>query len=61
MQKEAQKKKVGNTAMFTPQEGFNIVLQYFGITGAQASVPAAPEKRKAVSFDVSLDELLPEV
>ena len=31
MRSEAQKKKVGNVAVIAPQEGFAIVLKYFGI------------------------------
>ena len=61
MRKEAEKKKTGNTAMFTPREGFAIVLQYFGITGAPVNVPASVPEKKSVGFNVSLDDLLPEV
>ncbi len=61
MRNEAQKKKVGNVAMFTPQQGFEIVMKYFGINGA-AAVPAQPAQTPVVTlaaaFDVSLDDLL---
>lgn len=61
MRKEAEKKKVGNMAVLTPQEGFSIVLAYFGITGAPVNVPApAAPVKKSAGFNVSLDDLLPE-
>ena len=61
MRDEAKKKQSGNVAVLTPQEGFDIVLKYYGITGAQASfTPAAAPVKPApkVDFDVSLDDLL---
>lgn len=71
MRKAAEKKKVGNCAVLTDQEGFEIVLKYFGIEGAVAAVTSpvqtktveAPkvveaEKKKEVDFDISLDDLL---
>lgn len=57
MRKEAQKKKSGSCAVLTDQEGFAIVLKYFGVTtvptGATAPV-AVPED----DFDVKLEDLL---
>lgn len=65
MRKEAEKKKSGNCAVLTDQEGFAIVLKYFGIEGApevkSTDVPVSqpqPEPAKAAAFDISLDDLL---
>lgn len=63
MKKEAEKKKVGNCAVITDQEGFTVVLKYFGIKGtvpAAPSVVAAAPAPPAVStgFDVKLEDLL---
>lgn len=38
MRKEAEKKKTGNFAMLTPQEGFSIVLKYFGVDAKAVSL-----------------------
>ena len=72
MRKAASKKKVGNCAMFTPAEGFAIVLKYFGIESAvplaavvdpkPVVTPITPapkiKTKSAVDFDVSLDDFL---
>jgi len=71
MRTEASKKKVGNCAMFTPEEGFAIVLKYFGIdsavniqaTSATLTVkvqrPVTDQKQKSkVDFDVNLDDFI---
>ncbi|AOZ91588.1 hypothetical protein [Paenibacillus crassostreae] len=70
MRKVAEKKKVGNCAVLSDQEGFAVVLNYFGIERASiASVaspsgvpvlvsPQAAQVVKTVSFDVNLDDLL---
>lgn len=62
MRKEASKKRVGNCAMLSDQEGFNIALKYFDI-GAESKISETkllvPEvKPKKTNFDVTLDELL---
>jgi len=67
MRKEASKKKVDNCAMFTPEEGFAIVLKYFGI-GSAVTIPApvaatiqkpvTTPKKSEVDFDISLDDFL---
>jgi len=65
MRKEAEKKKVGNCAVLTDQEGFAIVLQYFGIEAvadhqpvpAQA-VASVVKAKSSTTFDVNLDDLL---
>lgn len=66
MKKAASKKKVGNCAVLAPQEGFAIVMKYFGITESDGLVvpaphrPAAPARVKAsdIDFNVSLADLL---
>ncbi|CAH8772252.1 hypothetical protein [Paenibacillus dendritiformis] len=63
MRKAAEKKRKGNVAMLTPQEGFAVVFEYYGIksTDAASVVPAAPAKVEIPvvdDFDVDLDELL---
>jgi hypothetical protein len=64
MRTEAQKKKTGNYAMLTYEEGFSIVLKYFGIDGAPAAaspvtkVEPAPEPKKSIDFDIDLEDLL---
>jgi len=66
MRKEAEKKKVGNCAVLTDQEGFAVVLKYFGIEGivttpAQVAATATPAPTPPVAesvFDVKLDDLL---
>lgn len=61
MRKTAEKKKVGNCAVLTDQEGFAVVLKYFGIE-APAQVPQAPPVHAAAAppldFSVNLDDLL---
>lgn len=74
MQKAAQKKRVGNCAVLTDQEGFEIVLKYYGIESKSVEVVTSDRKiitvpaeniikevnKKAdeIEFDVSLDDLL---
>jgi len=62
MRKVAEKKKVGNCAVLTDQEGFAVVLKYFGITGAPAVplAPATPDIKPLSSndFDIKLEDLL---
>lgn len=66
MRKVAAKKKVGNHAVLTDQEGFNIVLKYFGIESTitdkvsrvkepSAEVPIIKEKKPDIEFNVELD------
>lgn len=57
MQAEAKKKAVGGMAMLTDEEGFAIVLNYFGLQGAPAASPQ-PVEQKSARFDVTLDEFL---
>lgn len=67
MQKEAAKKKVGSCAVLTDQEGFAVVLKYFGIKGAPVAMvaptaaPVSPVptlEKPTTSFDVRLEDLL---
>ncbi|NLB52063.1 MAG: hypothetical protein GX808_03900 [Syntrophomonadaceae bacterium] len=56
MRNKARKKQTGNCAVLTDQEGFTIVLKYFGLTPhAPAQVPAPSKQAR---FEVSLDDLL---
>lgn len=64
MRKAAEAKKVGNCAVLTDQEGFAVVLKYFGIETDGKTVsstlppPAPPVAKDSVDFNVSLDDLL---
>jgi hypothetical protein len=64
MKKAAEKKKVGNCAVLTDQEGFVVVLKYFGIDGAPTEVttnipqPVVPESKPNDGFDIKLEDLL---
>lgn len=62
MKSEAKKKAVHGMAMLTDEEGFEIVLKYFGIEGlpnaAPISAPNVTSSPAASGFDVQLDELL---
>ena len=65
MEKEAKKKKSGSCAVLTDQEGFTVVLKYFGIEGKAAPTPSAVVMPPAThrpsqvpSFSVSLEDLL---
>lgn len=65
MRKEAEKSRVGSVAVLSDDQGFAIVLKYFGIDGKpDGKGPAAPVKagepaKEAVpSFDVKLDDFL---
>ena len=65
MRKAAEKKKNGNCAVLTNQEGFEVVLKYFGVevavNSAPSVVPVEPvpvPENKAVEFDVRLEDLL---
>jgi hypothetical protein len=64
MKKAAEKKKVGNCAVLTDQEGFNIVLKYFGIEETTPGVIAKPvevvqiptvKDKNPIEFNVELD------
>jgi hypothetical protein len=39
MKKAAEKKKVGGVAVLTDEEGFKIVLEYFGIGATEEEIP----------------------
>lgn len=50
MRKVAVKRKVGNRAVLTDQEGFSIVLKYFGI---ESTITNTPSKIKEPATEVS--------
>lgn len=63
MKRVAEKNKVGNCAVLTDEEGFAVVLKYFGIQeepGRQsASARSLSSKRETeINFDVKLEDLL---
>lgn len=61
MRKAAEKVKVGNMAMLSDEEGYRIVLQYFGIEGqptAATSPPVEPKPTAGAAFDVKLDDFM---
>lgn len=67
MRKVAEKKKTGNCAVLTDQEGFEIVLKYFDIKAEpvmEVCTPPETETRthkreaKGTDFDINLDDLL---
>ena len=65
MKKAAEKKKVGNCAVLSDQEGFKVVLEYFGIDIAVSETRVKPqehivqvpvqEKKSDIEFNVELD------
>lgn len=55
MQEEARKIAVGGKAMITDEEGFVIVLQYYGIAVDQ---PAQEPDKQPVGLNLSVDDLL---
>lgn len=65
MRKAASKKKTGNCVVLAPQEGFDIVIKYYGIKES-SGLPAAPPRQTAapkpksreIDFDVNLDDFL---
>lgn len=56
MEKNAKRVKVGNRAMLTPQQTFDIVMKYFGIEGLTYGEPSKVISR--TKFKVNLDDLL---
>lgn len=58
MKNEAQKKAVGGFAMFTPDEGFALVLKYFDIKIQKVEIPESKIPTKTSRFDVKLDDFL---
>lgn len=68
MRKEASKKKVGSCAVLTDQEGFAVVLKYFGIKAtAPTSAPKVPipqiqaaiaGSKPVIDFNIKLEDLL---
>ncbi|WP_411680449.1 hypothetical protein [Clostridium thailandense] len=70
MKKVAEKKRVGNCAILTDQEGFEIVLKYFEIKNSKGKSDITPEAKpiyvpaenvevkKDIDFDVNLEDFL---
>lgn len=68
MKKVAEKKKAGNFAMLTLEEGFKAVLDYFDIKAEPIIEAPEPQKlvhidnkpatAKKIDFDIKLEELL---
>ncbi len=69
MRKEASKKKVGSCAVLTDQEGFAVVLKYFGIDATAQEVhplanserviqPSIANLKPETTFDIKLEDLL---
>lgn len=60
MKKAAEKKKVGNCAVLTDQEGFEVVSKYFGIDTKVDQNVIQPTKNvtNATGFDIKLEDLL---
>lgn len=61
MRDKAAKKKVGNYAVLTDQEGFETVLRYYGISTKDKTTEISPpvaDVPKKPDFDVNLEDLL---
>ncbi len=59
MKTEAKKKAVNGFAMFTPDEGFVLVLKYFDIKIEKIEIPEVKVPvKKSSRFDVKLDDFL---
>lgn len=60
MKEEARKHQVDGCGVLTDEEGYAVVLRYFGID-TTATKPEAPEPasaKRGIEFDVDLDDLL---
>ncbi|MBE0451966.1 MAG: hypothetical protein IBX70_14155 [Clostridia bacterium] len=57
MEEEAKKVKQGNMAMFTPDEGLKIVLEYFNIKMVETD-PKKDDVQLRRNLNINLDELL---
>jgi len=62
MRKVAEKNRVGNCAVLTDEEGFKVVLKYFGIEENvnTSSIGQATKTKKQpdIDFDIKLEDLL---
>lgn len=60
MRKEANKNRVGNMAMLTPEQGYAVVLKYFGISdNSEVKVNYSFDQGKAGNdFNAKLDDFL---
>ncbi len=57
MRKEAEKHRVGNCAVLTPEQGFRIVYKYFEI-GKEVPIQPIQPVQKPVGLKLNLDDLL---
>lgn len=59
MRKVAETKKQGNCAVLSDQEGFNVVLKYFGVKDVSVPLVSKPAQlSKESDFNVNLEDLL---
>ena len=58
MKENARKKAKGGCAIFTPDEGLAIVMEYYGLQGANQTATPKPEPTRKI--DIDIDELLGE-
>lgn len=59
MRKVAETKKQGNYAVLSDQEGFNVVLKYFGLGDASVPLVSKPlQTNTEGDFNVNLEDLL---
>lgn len=61
MRREAEKKKSGNCAVLSDQEGFAVVLKYFDLKGTMTpreTIVVSTPRPAPVDFDIKLDDLL---
>ena len=50
MKDKAKAKATGGCAMFTPDEGFAIIMEYYGLN--ETDVPAPMEKKNRINLDI---------
>lgn len=58
MKEKARKKAKGGFAMFTPDEGFAIVMEYYGMKGTNGAKGVADHSESSKKLDLDLDQLL---
>lgn len=60
MRRFAERKRVGNVAVLTDEEGFAVVLQYFGCwEGEPIELPPEPERRPVINRPLSQQNVQP--
>jgi hypothetical protein len=69
MRDKAKMKQINGCGMFTPDEGFQIVMKYFGVEGvrennstvmSEATIKPEPKSAEVeeMNFDIGLDEII---